>query len=203
MRRTLKNVVKNYTSTEVKVREATSNDPWGPSSTLMGELADLTYNSSTFSQIMQMLFKRMNDHGKNWRHVYKALTLLEYLVKNGSEKVATQCKENLYSIQTLKDFQFVEDGKDHGANVREKAKEIVALLRDDERLRNERVKASKTRERFVQGGTGSQSQDSASGTASPNGKSEEVSPFYSALSLTSRSLSCRADFPTHSVNSCK
>ena len=29
---------------QVKVREATSNDPWGPSSTQMSEIADLTYN---------------------------------------------------------------------------------------------------------------------------------------------------------------
>ena len=39
-----------------------------------------------------MIWKRLNDHGKNWRHVYKALVLLEYLIKTGSEKVArTQC----------------------------------------------------------------------------------------------------------------
>ena len=31
-------------SLQVKVREATSNDPWGPSSTQMSEIADLTYN---------------------------------------------------------------------------------------------------------------------------------------------------------------
>ena len=40
-----------------------------------------------FSEIMQMIWKRLNDHGKNWRHVYKALVLLEYLIKTGSEKV--------------------------------------------------------------------------------------------------------------------
>ena len=34
-----------------------------------------------------MIWKRLNDHGKNWRHVYKALVLLEYLIKTGSEKV--------------------------------------------------------------------------------------------------------------------
>ena len=36
---------------QVKVREATSNDPWGPSSTQMSEIADLTYNmvSSTLT----------------------------------------------------------------------------------------------------------------------------------------------------------
>lgn len=39
----------------------------------MAEVADLTYNVVAFSEIMQMIWKRLNDHGKNWRHVYKAL----------------------------------------------------------------------------------------------------------------------------------
>ena len=49
--------------------------------------ADLTYNMVAFSEIMQMIWKRLNDHGKNCRHVYKAMVLLEYLIKTGSEKV--------------------------------------------------------------------------------------------------------------------
>jgi len=150
LRRNIKNVAHNYTDAQVKVREATSNDPWGPSSTQMSEIADLTYNMIAFSEIMQMIWKRLNDHGKNWRHVYKALVLLEYLIKTGSEKVAQQCKENIFAIQTLKDFQFVEDNKDQGLNVREKAKALVALLKDDERLKNERTRALKAKERFAQ-----------------------------------------------------
>ena len=55
-----------------------------------------------------MLWKRLSDHGKNWRHVYKSLMLLDYLVKTGSERVAAQCKENIYAITTLKDFQFID-----------------------------------------------------------------------------------------------
>ena len=53
--------------------------------------------------------------------------------------------ENLYAIETLKDFSYNEDGRDIGLNVREKSKALVALLRDDDKLRNERVKASKAR----------------------------------------------------------
>ena len=56
---------------------------------MMSEIADLTYNMVAFTEIMQMVWKRLNDHGKNWRHVYKALVLLEYLIKTGSEKVLT------------------------------------------------------------------------------------------------------------------
>lgn len=154
IRRNIKNVAHNYTDSQVKVREATSNDPWGPSSTMMSEIADLTYNVVAFTEIMQMIWKRLNDHGKNWRHVYKALVLLEYLIKTGSEKVAQQCKENIYAIQTLKDFQYLDDNKDQGINVREKAKSLVALLKDDERLRNERVRALKAKERFAQSAAG-------------------------------------------------
>merc|ERR1719474_409225 len=114
---------------------------------------DLTHVAA-FSEIMQMVWKRLNDHGKNWRHVYKALVLLEYLIKTGSEKVAQQCKENIFAIQTLKDFQFVEENKDQGLNVREKAKAMVALLKDDERLKNERIRALKAKERFAQSTAG-------------------------------------------------
>merc|ERR1719447_232307 len=121
---------------------------------MMSEIADLTYNQGPFTEIMQMIWKRVNDSGKNWRHVYKALVLLEYLIKTGSEKVAAQCKENLFSIQTLKDFQFIEENKDQGLNVREKAKSLVALLKDDERLKNERVRALKAKERFAQSTAG-------------------------------------------------
>lgn len=83
----MKNMVKNYSEAEVKVREATSNDPWGPSSTLMSEISDLTYNIVALGEVMRMIWKRLNDHGKNWRHVYKSLVLLDYLIKNGNEKV--------------------------------------------------------------------------------------------------------------------
>lgn len=151
----MKNIVNNYSEAEIKVREATSNDPWGPSSSLMTEIADLTYNVVAFSEIMSMVWKRLNDHGKNWRHVYKALTLLDYLIKTGSERVAQQCRENIFAIQTLKDFQYIDrDGKDQGINVREKSKQLVALLKDEERLKTERVQALKTKERMAQVATG-------------------------------------------------
>uniref|UniRef100_A0A1B6GTX4 ENTH domain-containing protein n=2 Tax=Cuerna arida TaxID=1464854 RepID=A0A1B6GTX4_9HEMI len=167
LRRNIMNLAHNYSGAQVKVREATSNDPWGPSSTLMSEIADLTYNVVAFTEIMQMVWKRLNDHGRNWRHVYKALVLLDYLIKTGSEKVAQQCKENIFAIQTLRDFQYVEEGKDQGINVREKAKQLVLLLKDDERLRNERARALKAKERFAQTASGFGS-DTGLDTSSPS-----------------------------------
>ncbi|XP_036079454.1 epsin-3 isoform X3 [Rousettus aegyptiacus] len=150
LRRQVKNIVHNYSEAEIKVREATSNDPWGPPSSLMSEIADLTFNTVAFAEVMGMLWRRLNDSGKNWRHVYKALTLLDYLLKTGSERVAHQCRENVFTIQTLKDFQYIDrDGKDQGVNVREKVRQVMALLTDEERLRQERTNALKTKERMA------------------------------------------------------
>ncbi|KAL5971271.1 Epsin-1 [Taenia solium] len=167
LQRHIKNVVHNYTEAERKVREATSNDPWGPSSTLMSEIADRTYNVIAFTEIMQMIWRRLNDKSKNWRHVYKALILLEYIIKTGSDKVAVQCRENIHAIETLMDFYYVEDGKDVGNSVREKARSLNALLRDDERLQEERAKALLARERLMHGGALGTSAAAASAYSPP------------------------------------
>lgn len=42
--REAKNYTKGYTDMQIKVREATSNDPWGPSGSQMAEIADATYH---------------------------------------------------------------------------------------------------------------------------------------------------------------
>ncbi|KAL2131451.1 hypothetical protein VTI74DRAFT_5099 [Chaetomium olivicolor] len=138
--RSVKNVTKGYSSVQIKVREATSNDPWGPTGTQMSEIAQLTFNSSTeFYEIMDMLDKRLNDKGKNWRHVLKALKVMDYCLHEGSELVVTWAKQNIFIIKTLREFQYIdEDGRDVGQNVRVAAKELTSLILDEERLRAER-----------------------------------------------------------------
>lgn len=114
-RRQVKNFMKNYSEAEKKVREATSNDPWGPSSSLMLAISDMTFNAASLSEIMHMLWQRLSDHGKNWRHVYKSLALMDYLLKNGSRKVIQYCREGVCNLQMLKDFQHIDEaGKDQG-----------------------------------------------------------------------------------------
>ncbi|EFB26752.1 hypothetical protein PANDA_002538, partial [Ailuropoda melanoleuca] len=147
-RRQVKNFVKNYSDAEIKVREATSNDPWGPSSSLMLDISDLTFNTISLSEIMNMLWQRLNDHGKNWRHVYKSLTLMDYLIKNGSKKVIQHCREGFCNLQTLKDFQHIDEaGKDQGYYIREKSKQVITLLMDEQLLHREREVACRTRRR--------------------------------------------------------
>ena len=66
---------------------------------------------------MDMLDKRMNDKGKNWRHVLKSLKVLDYTLHEGSEMVVTWARKNIYIVKTLREFQYIdEDGRDVGQN---------------------------------------------------------------------------------------
>jgi len=54
----VKNVVMNYSEWEIKVRDATNNEPWGASSTLMKEIARGTYQIDSFNDIMNTIYSR-------------------------------------------------------------------------------------------------------------------------------------------------
>uniref|UniRef100_A0A3P9NQG6 Clathrin interactor 1-like n=1 Tax=Poecilia reticulata TaxID=8081 RepID=A0A3P9NQG6_POERE len=158
------NVVMNYSEIESKVREATNDDPWGPSGQLMGEIAKATFMYEQFPEVMNMLWTRMlKDNKKNWRRVYKALLLLAYLIRNGSERVVTSAREHIYDLRSLENYHFIdENGKDQGINVRQKVKEMVEFIQDDDRLREERKKAKKNKDKYI--GVSSDSMGSGGGT---------------------------------------
>ncbi|KAJ2746559.1 hypothetical protein GGI20_001270 [Coemansia sp. BCRC 34301] len=137
--RTVKNYTKGYSPIQMKVREATSNDPGSPSGALMSEIAQATYNQSDFLGVMEIIDKRLNDKGKNWRHVFKALTVLDFCLHVGSKTVVEYAIDNIFIVKTLREFQHIDDsGRDQGANVRQKAKEVTLLLLDRTRLEKER-----------------------------------------------------------------
>ncbi|KAG0321263.1 Epsin-3, clathrin recruitment and traffic between the Golgi and endosome [Podila horticola] len=150
--------VMNYTEMEQKVREATSNDPWGASGTLKQELAQATHNFQHFNEIMPAIFKRFAEkEPREWRQLYKSLVLLEYLVTHGSERVVDEARGHISTIKVLRSFQYVDDnGKDEGINVRNRAKEFAEMLGSVDRIKEERKKAKANRNKFVgsEGGGG-------------------------------------------------
>ncbi|KYB25481.1 epsin-like protein isoform X1 [Tribolium castaneum] len=145
------NVVMNYTEIEAKVREATNDEPWGPTGQIMQELAHSTFTYEHFPEVMSMLWKRMfQDNKQHWRRIYKALLVLNYLVKNGSERVVTSAREHIYDLRSLENFSFIDDmGKDQGVNIRHKVKELIDFIQDDDRLREERKKAKKNKDKYI------------------------------------------------------
>ncbi|GBP44127.1 Clathrin interactor 1 [Eumeta japonica] len=189
------NVVMNYTEVEGKVREATSDEAWGPTGQQMQELAMATFTYEHFPEVMSMLWRRMlHDNKAHWRRTYKylivadpccgqlhystkkgridsvvkqvqfltaeagafavafhlCLLLLSYLVRNGSERVVTSAREHIYDLRSLENYSYVDElGKDQGINVRHKVRELIDFIQDDDKLREERKKAKKNKDKYI------------------------------------------------------
>ena len=85
----------------------------------------------------------------------QALQLLEFLIKNGSERVIDDARSHLSLLKMLRQFHYIDqNGKDQGLNVRNRSKELADLLSDVDRIRAERKKARANRNKFggVEGG---------------------------------------------------
>lgn len=83
---------------------------------------------------MPTIYSRfMEKEAREWRQIYKvrwacqtlqvyelirqALTLLEFLVKNGSERVVDDARAHVSTIKMLRSFHYIDEkGKDQGIN---------------------------------------------------------------------------------------
>ena len=123
----------------------------------------------------------MEKEARQWREIYKALQLLEYLIKHGSERVVDDARSHISTIKMLRNFHYIDDkGKDEGLNgklptscitaleiadggdvVRNRARELAEVLSDVEKIRAERRKAKANRHKYT--GTGNDGMGFGSG----------------------------------------
>ncbi|EMR64610.1 putative epsin-3 protein [Eutypa lata UCREL1] len=149
--RKAQNAVMNYTEMEAKVikpvLDVTTRIPTDCDAVL----------SQTLNEIMPMIYRRFTEKSaEEWRQIYKALQLLEYLIKHGSERVIDDARGHITLLKMLRQFHFIDqNGKDQGINVRNRAKELAELLGDVERIRSERKKARTNKAKYtgVEGGS--------------------------------------------------
>lgn len=83
--------------------------------------------------------------------------MLEFLVKNGSERVVDDARSHVALIKMLKQFHYIDqNGKDQGINVRNRSSELGKLLGDVDQIRAERKKSRQNRNKYggVEGGSG-------------------------------------------------
>jgi len=151
--------------TERRIYEALSNKNWGASSTLLIEIASDSMDYDKYRIIGNLLWPGLDPNSRGWRQIFKALTLIEYLVKNGSEKFIEDCRDNMHKIRPLQDYNYYEESVDKGSGTREMAKKIVELLSSNENIREEREKARQLRQKLG----GSLSRNTASSDYSGGG----------------------------------
>ena len=80
----------------------------------------------------------------------QSLLLLNYLVRNGSERVVTSSREHIYDLRSLENYSYIDEfGKDQGINIRHKVRELIDFIQDDDKLREERKKAKKNKDKYI------------------------------------------------------
>ncbi|KAK1745197.1 epsin family protein [Skeletonema marinoi] len=144
------NQVKPKNDVEVRVYEVLSHKNWGASGTLMNEIAQDTFDYERFLIVTKLMWEAIETpRPAAWRVIFKGLTLLEHLVKNGSERCVDDARNHSHLLRSMDRFNYYEGTVDRGQGVREKAKQVTDILGDDERIREERTKARQLREKFA------------------------------------------------------
>ncbi|KAM0874390.1 hypothetical protein ACQ4PT_037465 [Festuca glaucescens] len=191
---------------EQKVLDTTSDEPWGPHGSDLAHIARATSKLGECQIIMNVLWQRLGDTDANWRHLYKALAVVEYLLANGTERAVEELIENSSPIATLTKFEFVEpNGKDVGLNVRKKAETVLAIVDDREKLQQVREKAAATRDKYLGvSSTGMSYKSSAASfgnrsysSGSRTGGSRETASFRDSYTGTERSKSSKDAMSSH------
>lgn len=131
--------------TEVKVKKATDDDENnGATGSLMNEISVLTYSPKTLGEIVQVIRKRLTGSykktsHKNAVHILKTLTLISYLLNNGSTDFILMTKQYIYLIDTLVEFS---TGNPHDIRMVEQIRslsiELCNLMRNEDMLRARR-----------------------------------------------------------------
>jgi hypothetical protein len=99
---------------EQKVHDATDSAPWGPHGAVLAEIARCTTTADERAQVMAVLWRRVaEEKPEQWRVVYKALSVFEYLVANGSLAAVDELRGSASRLSSLSSFQYKDpEGKD-------------------------------------------------------------------------------------------
>jgi hypothetical protein len=93
------------------------------------------------------LWKRLTDF-YHIKHVNKALTLIDYLLKNGVERFVNDVKLRSDVLLKLCYYKYLKDGRECGVEVRNKATSILELLNDRDALMGSREMAISTKDKI-------------------------------------------------------
>ncbi|KAG2426337.1 hypothetical protein HXX76_013094 [Chlamydomonas incerta] len=107
---------------------------------MLNDLAELSNELDQVQIIFAVLDYRIRSPEHKWRCTYKALQVLEFLLKRGSPACLPAAAELVVPLAALANFQFVgPDGRDYGLNVRLRAEAVKAAILDSEGLAQQRA----------------------------------------------------------------
>eukprot|EP01029_Cantina_marsupialis_P013622 TRINITY_DN301_c0_g1_i1.p1 TRINITY_DN301_c0_g1~~TRINITY_DN301_c0_g1_i1.p1 ORF type:complete len:494 (-),score=194.94 TRINITY_DN301_c0_g1_i1:208-1689(-) len=165
----LANAVQLKTETEKKLQEVLGKENWRASGSKMNEIARLTHDYAECQVIMESIWEHLDKPGKAWKQMFKALTLLDHLLKHGSERVLGMARRRQIKVSTLMQFAHRDEtGVQRGQGIRDMSEQIINMLNNEDVLQRERDEAKRLADSYgaitnegggmISGGTGSYGQ---------------------------------------------
>ena len=97
-----------------KLAEATTNDSSFASISLLNEISSRTDNREDCDLVLRHCAKILTLKPKLWKKIQKGLSLIEHIIKTGSQNFIEQIKDERDKLKDLYEFTYEEDGKDRG-----------------------------------------------------------------------------------------
>ena len=97
-----------------KLAEATTNDSSFASISLLNEISSRTDNREDCDLIVRHCAKILTLKPKLWKKIQKGLSLIEHIIKTGSQDFIDKMKDERDKLKNLEDFSYEEDGIDRG-----------------------------------------------------------------------------------------
>lgn len=186
----------DVTPAELLVQEATNNDGGvGPDARTLACIADAAFDMDDYWRIAGVLRRRMARAGdwKEWRPVYKALVVLEFLLTHGPDEVPRDFLPDVAALRDLRGFTHVDDrGFDWGACMQRRCDSVLSLLTDAERLRDarRRIRVSHSTHELVQQHGSPSSSSGSPSSASSRTSSQSHASSWSVASSDSPTMVC-------------
>ena len=99
---------------EKKINEATVNEMGLPSISLLNEISSRSDELEESKVISKYCIKIFSLKPKMWKRIFRSLSVIEHVLKTGSQNFVEQIKEERDRIKDLFEFKYEEDDKDKG-----------------------------------------------------------------------------------------
>ena len=97
-----------------KLTDATTNDSSFANISLLNEISSRSDNREDCDLIVKHCAKLLTLKPKFWKKIQKGLSLIEHVMKTGSQNFVDKMKEERDRLKNLEDFTYEEDGIDRG-----------------------------------------------------------------------------------------
>ena len=99
---------------EKKINEATKNEMGPATISLLNEISSKSDDSESCKIIIKNCMKLLTLKPKMWKRILKSLSLIEHILKTGSQNFVYGVKDERDQIKELFNFTYEEDDKERG-----------------------------------------------------------------------------------------